>query len=61
MGSPSSSGSQSFSPKEPKPVGKKKKKPLSEFKDRNLLAFYRILFSTEWINRKKLLTLNRSL
>lgn len=58
MGSPSSSGSPSFLPKSLSQWGRK---TLSEFKDRNLLAFYRILFSTEWINRKKLLTLNHSL
>lgn len=57
MGSPSSSGS-SFLLKSSSQWGRK---PLSEFKDRNLLAFYRILFSTEWINRKTLLTLNHSL
>lgn len=34
------------------------RKALSEFWDINLLAFYRIFFSTERINRKKHLTLN---
>lgn len=45
----------------PKSMSQWGRKTLSEFKDRNLLAFYRILFSTEWINRKKLLTLKHSL
>lgn len=58
MGSPSSNGSPSLLAKSPSQWGRK---TLSEFKDTNLLAFYRILFSTEWINRKKLLTLNHSL
>lgn len=57
MGSSSSSGS-SFLPKNPSQWGGK---TLREFKDRNLLAFYRILFSTEWINRKTLLTLDHSM
>lgn len=34
------------------------RKALSEFWDVNLLAFYRIFFSIECINRKKLLTLS---
>ena len=38
-----------------------KRKTLIQFKGRDLLACCRILFSTEWINRKKLLTPNHSL
>lgn len=36
------------------------RKALSEFTDINLLAFYRIFFPPECINRKKLLTLNQA-
>lgn len=46
-----------ISPKEPEPAGKKNSQPVQRHK---LIGFYRILFSTERINRKKLLTLNQS-
>lgn len=42
--------SHSFLPKSWSQWGRK---TLSEFKERNLLAFYRILFSTEWMWRKE--------